>query len=293
MVEEIEELFKSQVETWPRLARGIQGLAQAQTRPVRIDWFQVFVRHIPHRAGSTTAAVDPVSISKRPCFLCAGNLDPEEEGIPFGPDYVMYLNPFPIVDRHLSIVHREHGHQHIAGEIGNFLDIAAVLPGYFMIYNGPQCGASAPDHMHFQAGMRNLFPIEKDASDVRGIAIRNYSRNVFVFRDSDRTRLIDKMNRAIELLIEVTGKRPEPLINIAAFHHGHEWTIYLFPREKHRPNVYYTGELTVSPGTIDLCGIFVAPFEKDFERISGNDIAAIYREVTLQDVMFDEVAAKL
>ena len=293
MVGEIEELFKSQVETWPRLARGIQGLALAQTRPVQIDWFQVFIRHIPHRAVSTTAAVDPVSISKRPCFLCAGNLDPEERGIPFGQHYVFYFNPFPIVDRHLSIVHREHGHQHIAGEIGNFLDIAAALPGYFMIYNGPQCGASAPDHMHFQAGLRNLFPIEKDAASMGGIAIRSYARNVLVFRDWDRTRLIDKMNRAIELLMEVTGKRPEPLINIAAFHHNHEWTIYLFPREKHRPNVYYTGELTVSPGTIDLCGIFVAPFEKDFKRILGNDIAAIYREVTLQDPMFDEVAAKL
>jgi uncharacterized protein DUF4922 len=293
MVQEIEVLFKSQVETWPRLARGIHGLANAQTRGVRIDWFEVFIRHIPHRAASTTAAVDPESISKRPCFLCTENLDPEEQGIPFGEDYVLYFNPFPIVDRHLSIVHREHRHQRIAGEFGNFLDIAVVLPGYFMIYNGPQCGASAPDHMHFQAGSRSLFPIEKDSANVRSISIRNYARNVFVLRDSDRSRLIDRMNRAIDLLMDVTGKRPEPMINIAAFHDGREWTVYMFPRGKHRPDVYYSGELTVSPGTIDLCGIFVAPFEKDFARISGGDIAAIYKEVTLPDVVFDEVAAKL
>jgi Domain of unknown function (DUF4922) len=293
MVDEIEELFKNQVQTWPRLARGIQGLAQAQTRAVRIDWFDVFIRHIPHRAVSTTAAVDPESISRRPCFLCAGNLDPEERGIPFGKDFVIYFNPFPIVERHLSIVHREHGLQHIAGEIGNLLDMAAALPGYFVLYNGPQCGASAPDHMHFQAGLRTLFPIEKDAADVRGFAILNYARNVFVFRNSDRTWLIREFDRAIDLLMQVTGKSPEPLINIAAFHHDREWSVFLFPRLKHRPNAYYTGELTVSPGTIDLCGIFVAPFEKDFTRISGDDIAAIYREVTLPDAMFDEVAAKL
>jgi Domain of unknown function (DUF4922) len=293
MVEEIEELFKNQIHTWPRLARGIEGLAQAQTRAVRIDWFEVFIRHIPHRAGSTTAAVDPESISKRPCFLCPKNLDPEEQGIPFGKDYIIYFNPFPIVDRHLSIVQREHGQQHIAGEIGNLLDLAVALPGYFMIYNGPECGASAPDHMHFQAGSRNLFPIEKDTVRIKGITVPKYARNVLVFRDSDQGRMIDKMDRAIELLSQVTDKRPEPLINIAAFHQAREWTVYLFPRAKHRPNVYHTGELRVSPGTIDLCGIFVAPFENDFTRISGDDVAAIYREVTLPDVMFDEVVEKL
>jgi uncharacterized protein DUF4922 len=293
MVEEIEDLFKNQMQSWPRLARGVEGLAHAQTRAVRIDWFDVFIRHIPHRAGSTTAAVDPESISKRPCFLCPKNLDPEQQGIPFGLDYVIYFNPFPIVDRHLSIVHREHRHQRIAGEIGNLLDLAVALPGYFMIYNGPQCGASAPDHMHFQAGLRNLFPIEKDTARVAGITVPNYARNVFVFKDTDRVRLIERMGRAIELLSEITGKRPEPMINIAAFHQRPEWTVYLFPRGKHRPNVYHTGELTVSPGTIDLCGIFVAPFEKDFTRITGDDIAAIYREVTLPDVMFKEVAQEL
>src|SRR5215472_11918985 len=103
MVNEIEILLQNQMQTWPRLARGIEGLAHAQTRAVRIDWFDVFIRHIPHRAASTTAAVDPESISKRPCFLCPKNLDPEQQGIPFGPAYVIYFNPFPIVDRHLSI----------------------------------------------------------------------------------------------------------------------------------------------------------------------------------------------
>src|SRR5262249_31632654 len=154
-------------------------------------------------------------------------------------------------DRHLSIVHREHGPQHIAGEFGNMLDMAIALPDFFVIYNGPQCGASAPDHMHFQAGSRVLFPIEKDTADVRGITVPDYARNVFVFRDSVRTRLIDRLNRANELLSEATGKWPEPMINIASFHCNGEWTVYLFPRSKHRPDVYYTGELTVSPGTID------------------------------------------
>ena len=172
------------------------------------------------------------------------------------------------------------------------LDLARALPDYFIIYNGPECGASAPDHMHFQAGSRRLFPIEKDTAGIRGAA-RNYVRNVFVFRDSNRAQLIDSLNRAIESLSEVTNKRPEPLINIALFHRDTEWTVYLFPRGKHRPSVYYTGELTVSPASIDLCGIFVVPLEKDFARISGEDVAAIFKEVTLSDGMFEEVASRL
>lgn len=293
MVDEIEKLFQNQVQSWPRLAQGISGLAQAQTRRARIDWFDVFIRHIPHRVGSTTAKVDPVSIAKRLCFLCSENLDPEEQGIPFGEKYTIYFNPFPIVERHLSVIHREHGSQHIAGEFGSMLDLAKALPGYFVIYNGPECGASAPDHMHFQAGLRTLFPIEKDAARVRGIALTNYARNVFVFRDPDRMRLVEIMDRAVALLAAVTNKQPEPMINIAASYQGDEWTVYLFPRAKHRPAVYHSGAIRVSPGAIDLCGIVVTAFEKDYASISSEDVAGIFREVTLPDNMFNEVASKL
>ena len=138
LIQQIDKLFEGQVQAWPRLARGIEGLAQARTRPLRIDWFEVSVRHIPHRVVSTTAAVDRESIAKRPCFLCPDNLDPEQRGIEFNPDYTIYCNPFPIVNRHLTIVHREHGLQHIAGEVGAMLDLAAALTGYFVIYNGPE-----------------------------------------------------------------------------------------------------------------------------------------------------------
>ena len=145
MIHELEELFKRQARAWPQLAKGIEGLARAKTRPVRIEWFDIFIRHIPHRVGSTTASVDRESVAKRPCFLCAGNLPPEEEGVQFDEDFTIYCNPFPIVDHHLTIAHREHGLQRIANQFGNMLDLAAALPGYFVIYNGPECGASAPD----------------------------------------------------------------------------------------------------------------------------------------------------
>ncbi len=293
MIHEIEVLFERQARAWPQLAKGIEGLAQATTRQVRIDWFDVFIRHIPHRVGSTTASVDRESVAKRPCFLCSGNLPPQEEGLQFDQDFTIYCNPFPIVDRHLTIVHREHSLQRIANQFGNMLDLAAALPGYFVIYNGAECGASAPDHMHFQAGARELFPIEKDTAGLTGVSVPNYGRNVLMFRGPDRSALIDRMERAIDLLVAVTGKRGEPLVNIAVFHERGDWAAYLFPRGKHRPQVFYTGELTVSPASIDLCGVFVVPLAPDFERITGDHISAILREVTLPDDQFREVASKL
>jgi uncharacterized protein DUF4922 len=293
MFGEVEALFKRQTQTWPLLAKGVEGLAQAKTRRVQIDWFDLFIRHIPHRIGNTTAPVDSESLAKRPCFLCAENLPPEEEGLRFDSDFTVYCNPFPIVDRHLTIAHREHGPQRIANRFGNMLDLAAALPGYFVCYNGPECGASAPDHMHFQAGSRGLFPIERDSAGLTGLTIPRYGRNVLLLRGGDRSALIDRMDRAVDLLGAMTGKSPEPLINIAVFREKEEWATYLFPREKHRPQVFHTGELTVSPASIDLCGIFVVPLARDFEIVTGDAIAAIFREVTLPDSQFAEVAQKL
>jgi len=293
MIHQLEELFKRQARAWPQLAKGLEGLARAKTRPVRIDWFDIFIRHIPHRMASTTASVDRESVAKRPCFLCAENLPSEEEGVQFDKDFTIYCNPFPILDRHLTIAHRQHGSQRIANQFGNMLDLAALLAGYFVVYNGPECGASAPDHMHFQAGSRVLFPIEHDTAGMTGVTVPNYGRSVLLLRGRDRPALIDRMDRTIELLAKATGKRPEPMVNIAVFHEQGEWVAYLFPRGKHRPDVFHTGELTVSPASIDLCGIFVVPLEKDFERITGEAIAAIFREVTLPDDLFREVAAKL
>ena len=292
MTGEIEKLFARQARAWPQLAAGLEGLARAQTRAVRIDWFEILVRHLPHRIASTTAAVDRKSVASRRCFLCAANLPPEEEGIRFGDGFTIYCNPFPILERHLTIAHSEHRKQELAGHLSTMLDLAEALSGYFVIYNGPECGASAPDHLHFQAGLRNLFPIGKDTAQVRGVTVPNYARNVLLFRGENRSALIDRMDCAIGLLAETSGRR-EPLINIAIFHDRGAWTAFIFPRGKHRPEIFHTGQLMVSPAAIDLCGVLVVPRAKDFETITGDAIASVFREVTLPDDQLREVVARL
>lgn len=293
MIRELDSLFHQQLESWRALRKGVEALARAKTRAVRVDGFEVLLRHIPHRMASTTAAVDHASVSRRRCFLCAENLDPEEEGLPLGTNFTVYCNPFPIVDRHLTIVHRQHRPQRLAGQVAELLDIARALTGTFIVYNGPECGASAPDHLHFQAGSRAL-PIETDGAEVAGPTIPGYVRHVVVFKGVDRFDLVDRVDRVLALLSSLTGRSPEPMINIAAWYDpGTGWTLNLFPRGKHRPRAFETGELIASPAAIDLCGVFVLPREEDFERVSGAEIAAVYREVTLPDDLFEQLLTEM
>jgi hypothetical protein len=292
LVREVDRLIETQAASWPLLTRGMEGLRLSQTRGEQVAHRELIVRHIPHRIASTTAAVDAASVSRRPCFLCAANLPPEEKGIPFDGEFTIYCNPFPILDRHLTIVHNEHRLQRIAGSIGAMLRFAEALPEFFIIYNGPECGASAPDHLHFQACSRNVFPIEQDAEGVEGF-IPNYARNVFVYRDSDLSRLEGQIERVIGVLSEIAPRSSEPMLNIATFYSQERWTALVFPRGKHRPRVYETGELTVSPATIDLCGILVVPILKDYERIHGADIEHIFEEVTLPAEAFERAMKQL
>jgi hypothetical protein len=261
-------------------------LRESQTRAVQVFGRDVLVRHIPHRIKSTTAAVDAVSIAQRACFLCPANLDPEEQGVPFGSEFTLYCNPFPILDRHLTIVHAEHRPQRISGQFGAFLNLAKALPDSFLIYNGPACGASAPDHLHFQACARAIFPIEGDLTE-------GYIPRVFAVRGADLLPLVARLESLVEALKDVTNAASEPLINIAGFFSGQSWTVLVFPRARHRPRVYDTKELTVSPATIDLCGVFVVPILKDYEKITGKDIESILEEVTLSRETFQAVQRRM
>ena len=294
LLRQVDALLREQREEWPLLRRGEDGLAAARTRTLAVAGVDVLVRHIPHRAASTTAAVDGASIARRPCFLCAENLDPEERGVPFGEDFTIYPNPFPIVPRHVTIVHREHRPQRVAGLDGPMLDLAAALPGLFVIYNGPRCGASAPDHLHLQAGSRDGLPIVAVAARGAGPLVEGYGATAIALRGADRARLAGEMDRTLAALAAVAGQEPEPWVNVAVFHEEERgFTVLLFPRGKHRPDAFQTGELTVSPAAIDLCGILVTPVERDFERLTGAEVAAVFREVTLADDRLLDVVARL
>jgi hypothetical protein len=308
-------LIEQQRETWPLLAEGYDALSQAETRRVEVESSEVIIQHNPRRIRSTAAAVDKASISERRCFLCAENLPTEEKGIEYGADLMILCNPFPVLNCHLSIVHRQHVEQKIAGHFEAMLSLASDLgPDYFVLYNGPESGASAPDHFHLQACSREVLPIEIDirsdepepaahcsscedqARDTFELfTLADWGRSVIVFHGNNENELVDWFYKVLGELSRETGMS-EPMINIISTYDDGAWTVYLFPRSRHRPACFFAkGEerLLVSPGAIDMAGIVVVPQHEDFLKIDGDRVAAIFAEVSYDEEAVNEMLERM
>lgn len=287
----IAALIEHQKRTWPVLSESYRALAKVETKKLQVQEAEVVIQHNPRRAGSTAARVDRASVEARRCFLCPDSLPDEEKGIAYGEDLILLCNPFPILDRHLSIVHREHIEQKIDDNVEVLLRLARALgPDYFVLYNGPQCGASAPDHLHFQACSRELLPIEAGARMEAGelFTIDGCGRSVVVFRGNSAVAVARRVYRMLDELFVETGKA-EPMVNIVCTYDARGWTVYLFPRARHRPACFYAeGEdkMTVSPGAIDMAGVVVVPERAHFDKIGREQIEAIFAEVSIApDIM--------
>jgi ATP adenylyltransferase/5',5'''-P-1,P-4-tetraphosphate phosphorylase II len=295
-------LAEQQLATWPMLRDAVAGLARVEYKRLSAKVSEVLAQFNPQRIVSTAAKVDAATIKQRPCFLCAENLPPEERGIAFGADFVALYNPFPVLRRHLVITSRRHIPQIIDGNFGTLLDLATGLGGeFFALYNGAACGASAPDHLHFQACERESLPIIREIetwerrrlsndSGVETFTLKDYRLNALIARGADRGAMSEWFERALRRLAEVTGAESEPMINLVVTRDGDRWTVIVFPRGKHRPDRYFAdgdAKLTVSPAAIDLAGVLVVPQPDHFAKITSRDAEEIYAEVTLNKAVFD------
>ena len=160
--EEISRFFSSQLSEWELAGNNYLLLEKVKKRTLHFGDFDVFVQFNPERIRSTAAKTDSGSVKDRPCFLCQENRPVQQRGVPFDEEFTVLVNPFPIFRRHLTIVSSKHTGQVIMNNFGTMLSLAEALPDYVIFYNGPRCGASAPDHLHFQAGNRGFMPIETD-----------------------------------------------------------------------------------------------------------------------------------
>jgi ATP adenylyltransferase/5',5'''-P-1,P-4-tetraphosphate phosphorylase II len=299
----VDGLAEQQLATWPTLRDAVAGLARVEYKRLSAKGSEVLAQFNPQRIVSTSAKVDAATIKQRPCFLCAENLPPEERGIAFGADFIALYNPFPVLPRHLVITSRRHIPQTIEGNFGTLLDLALDLGGeFFVVYNGAACGASAPDHLHFQACERKSLPIIREIetwerrrlsidSGVETFTLKDYRLNALVARGADRRAISEWFDRALRLLAEVIGAESEPMINLVVTRDGDRWTVIVFPRGKHRPDRYFAegdAKLTVSPAAIDLAGVLVVPQPDHFAKITPRDVEEIYAEVTLGDAAFGD-----
>jgi uncharacterized protein DUF4922 len=293
----VADLIDDQRRNWPLLREGQEAWARGLSRRITVRREEVVLQHNPGRLRNTTADVAAAAAGSRPCFLCAGSLPPEERGVAFGSELVVLCNPHPILDRHLSVVHREHLPQRLAGRVGLLLDLAEALgPEFFALYNGPRCGASAPDHLHFQAASRDLLPIARELpAGCTVLPPAQCGRSVIALRSADRGRLRAWLEQSLRAL-PVPAGHDEPMVNLVCLAQAGSLSAYLFPRGKHRPDAFHAAgdaRVVVSPGAIDMAGVLVVPEHRDFERLDGAAVAALYEEVTLPIPAVAQAAAAL
>ena len=158
----IKQLIEGQINHWPLAHSNYKALQQVQTKEFTVNGHHYRVQFNPARIVSSGAQVDAQSIRQRPCFLCAHHRPKEQNSLPFGRHYELLVNPFPIFPKHLTVPDVCHVEQHISGRYADLLCLARLLTDFTVFYNGPRCGASAPDHLHFQAGSRHFLPIEEE-----------------------------------------------------------------------------------------------------------------------------------
>jgi ATP adenylyltransferase/5',5'''-P-1,P-4-tetraphosphate phosphorylase II len=269
---EVDRLFKKQLTVWPAATTNYKALELVKEKTLDVNGCLYKVQFNPARIISSAAKNDPDFIRQRKCFLCSENRPPEQRGIPFNGRYTILVNPYPIFPRHLTIPSVEHTPQAIASRFGDMLGLAQQLDDYILFYNGPKCGASAPDHFHFQAGNKGFLPIENDPD--RYHAIR--------FTSANKQDILTRFEQIYNTL-PLPHHEIEPMFNLLIWYENGQWTTCLFPRTKHRPACYMAPgdtNLLITPGSVEMGGVFITPLEKDFERITAKDIFDILHEVT-------------
>ncbi|MDR2586298.1 MAG: DUF4922 domain-containing protein [Prevotellaceae bacterium] len=270
---QVDEMFKRQVKTWPLAATNYTALAQVETKKLTINGFDFVVQFNPARITSTAAQIDTQTIQERRCFLCLHHLPPEQEVLPFtaqsGHQYSVLCNPYPIFPHHLTIPDVNHTDQRISGRIDDMLELADLLPDFVLLYNGPKSGASAPDHFHFQAGNKGFLPIQILIDSDR--STQGYPLSFTHFQSENPGSITCGI------------QDPEPMLNLLCWKSHNKYHLILFPRKLHRPSQYYaTGDahILLSPGTIDLGGVLITPLQKDFNKLSVEDVTDIFKQIS-------------
>jgi len=291
------ELLEAQKDSWPDLSLGYAALEKVRVKKLQCDGFSVRLHHNPARIKSTTAPVDKVSIIKRPCFLCLENLPEGQRGVLYRDEFLVLCNPFPITSHHFTISHIKHTPQSFEGNAAAFLKIAQdFYPNFKVFYNGPESGASAPDHLHFQAAPTGVLPIEKEIEGSakrifmrrgRGVSfykLEQIGRGVIILTGEDGNAVKAALINVISAMKSVLSSENEPKMNLLGSYDGGKWQVVIFPRRKHRPGVYFlpgNERILISPGLVEMGGIVITPIAKDFDAVDENLVQNIYREVSV------------
>lgn len=300
-MQELDKFINDQLSVWPLAAANFRALKSARTRQLEVDGLLCTVQCNPRRILSSTADTTPQAIAARKCFLCADNRPAEQFHLKFegrkGRMYNIQVNPYPIFPGHLVIVREEHIPQAIWHHFPDMLDFAMKYRDYTVFYNGPGSGASAPDHLHFQAVPRLSMPLERavDAyldkpgevlASVKDATLYRYAgfaEGVFALKATTSKSMAKLFYRLLDCTDKVEGDI-EPKFNLFAYCRDGEYRAFVTLRAAKRSHHYYSDgpdHLTISPGAADMAGFFVAPFEEDFEKVTSADLEEMLSEVSI------------
>ena len=302
----ISRFFNRQMEKWADARHRFRDLKHVETHQLSD---QLKVQWNPARIVSTGAKIDKKTLGDRPCFLCDKNRPKEQISKQIDERFLLLVNPFPILPVHFTIPARKHQPQSIYknyGEMHRFLSLHSEL---MVFYNGPKCGASAPDHLHFQAGTSGILPFQANwqrlSRNLTDIISLNDDEKIALIHDFvvPAFVIISKSEDSDEALFQrlyksmpVRGDETEPMMNIIAWRKGDEYISVVIPREKHRPEAYFAegdAQMMVSPGALDMSGLIITPREEDFRKLTEESATAILQECGVSTDKMNSIVTKL
>ena len=302
-MKELNKFIKDQLSVWQLASSNFRALKTAPSREVDVFGLKCRIQYNPRRVISSTADTSPAAIASRKCFLCADNRPKEQFHLGFegrkGRNYQIQINPYPIFRGHLVIVRDEHIPQEIWHHFPDMLDFAARYKDYLVFYNGPSSGASAPDHLHFQAIPKHNLPLEdvvdefldhpgeplatvKDASLYK---FDGYARGVFALKATTSKSLAKLFYRLLDCTDRGKGEE-EPMFNLYAYVKNGEYRTIVVMRSAKRSHHFYSegaDHLTISPGAADIAGLFVAPFREDYDKADTALLEELLSEVCISE----------
>lgn len=294
-----------QLDTWADARHRYKDLQLVKTRDLVTHRLTMRAQFNPARMLSTGANIDSKAIKERECFLCAKNRLAEQMTKDFDSRFELLLNPFPILPHHFTIPARRHQPQVIVGNYGEMHRILERYPDLTVFYNGPRCGASAPDHLHFQAGTSGIVPLQAEwqrlSRTLSPVITINGEEGIWSIGDYPvpalliRSRTLENDERLFRKLYKVMTVEKgdtEPMMNIVCWRTGYDYLTVVFPRRKHRPDCYGAEDesrMMVSPGALDMAGLIITPRKDDFERITPELAESIIKEVAIDNEAFKDM----
>lgn len=302
----ISRFFNRQLEVWTDARHRFRDLKHVETRQfsdqLKLQWN-------PARIVSTGAKIDKKTLGERPCFLCDKNRPKEQMSKQIDEKFHLLVNPFPILPVHFTIPARKHQPQLIYKNYGEMHRFISLHSDLMVFYNGPKCGASAPDHLHFQAGTNGILPLQTNwqrlSRNLTDIISLNDEEKISVVRDfivpafviiSKSAESDEALFRRLYKAMPQRGDETEPMMNIISWRKGEEFISVVIPREKHRPEAYFAegdAQFVVSPGALDMSGLIITPREEDFRKLTEEKAHSLLQECGVSEEKMNAIIAKL